>query len=376
MQHSADGVNREQAFAYQVFAAEFLLLAGLSAAHAKMPFSDGYWRILQRAMHFLRAVRDVGGHVPMVGDADDGIVFRLEPGMAGDRPAMLLDLADALWGGLAPSQYGATTQWLLGGMELPAIPVADGQASDWNFADGGYLLFGNDFGQPTEIKGMLDCGPLGYLGIAAHGHADALALTLSVAGEECLVDPGTYSYWQELKWRDYFRGTSAHNTLRVDGVDQSVSGGRFMWLRKAASSVLQMPQDPAQFVFRGAHDGYLRLADPVRHVRSVQFDAATRRLAVQDRAEAREAHRLEQFWHFAPGLSVAVEGEVLVVCGARFRLEGRFAGTQLRLHLSSASEQPPLGWYSRHYEVKVACTTLCVTADGGDIAAEFTMALF
>ena len=48
----------------------------------------------------------------------------------------------------------------------------------------------------------------------------------------------------------------------------------------------------------------------------------------------------------------------------------------LRLQLASASDDPPLGWYSRHYEVKVACTTLCVAADGGDIAAEFTLALF
>ena len=376
LQHSADGVNREQAFAYQVFTAEFLLLAGMSGAQAGTPFSENYWRIVQRATHFLRAVRDVGGHVPMVGDADDGIVFRLEPGTVGDRPAMLLALAEALWGGQARAQYSATAQWLLGGAELPALPVAEGQAGDWNFADGGYLLFGNNFGQASEIKGMLDCGPLGYLGIAAHGHADALALTLSIAGEECLVDPGTYSYWQEVQWRDYFRGTSAHNTLRIDGMDQSVSGGRFMWLRKAATRILQMPQDPARFEFQGAHDGYLRLADPVRHVRSVQFDGETRRLNVLDRAEARQAHRLEQFWHFAPGLAVTLEDDMLVVRGTRFRLEGRFHGSQLRLQLASAREQPPLGWYSRHYEVKVACTTLCVTAEGSDIAAEFTMALF
>ena len=137
-----------------------------------------------------------------------------------------------------------------------------------------------------------------------------------------------------------------------------------------------MPAGPAQFVFRGAHDGYARLADPVRHVRSVEFDAATRRLRVRDSAEARQVHALEQFWHFAPGLSVRLEDGVLVVRGARFRLEGRFAGTGLRLQLASASEDPPLGWYSRHYEVKVACTTLCVAVDGGDIAAEFTLALF
>jgi len=376
LQHSSDGVNREQAFSYQVFAAEFLFLAGICGAATARPFSAAYWAILARATHFLRSVRDAGGHVPMVGDADDGIVYRLEPGSAGDRPAMLLALADALWQQLPVARRGESAQWLLGGAVLPQPPARLACANDWHFADGGYLLFGTAFGQPDEIKGMLDCGPLGYLGIAAHGHADALALTLSVAGEECLVDVGTYSYWQELKWRDYFRGTAAHNTVRVDGLDQSVSGGRFMWLRKAVTRVSAMPDSPGQFAFRGSHDGYLRLTDPVRHTRSVHFNETSRRLQVTDSLEARRAHRMEQFWHFAPDLSVVLDGEVLVVQGQRFRLEGRFAGTALQLQLSSGSDDPPLGWYSRHYESKVPCTTLCVSSNGADIAAELTITLF
>jgi hypothetical protein len=199
-------------------------------------------------------------------------------------------------------------RWLL--HALPGKrPEADPHESDtgWAFPDGGYLLFGSHFGEANEIKGMVDCGPLGYLGIAAHGHADALALNLSVGGEECLVDPGTYSYWQEHKWRDYFRGTSAHNTVRIDGVDQSVSGGRFMWLKKAKASIERMPQSPHEFDFRGSHDGYERLADPVRHMRSVRFDAATSSLVVRDEFAARKHHQVELFWHFAPELSVRLD---------------------------------------------------------------------
>lgn len=376
LQHSADGVNREQAFSYQVFAAEFLFLAGICGAATARPFSARYWTTLARAAHFLRSVSDIEGHVPMVGDADDGIVYRLEPGSGGDRPAMLLALADAIWQQLPVARRRESAQWLLGNGALPQVPAQVLHQSDWNFADGGYLLFGTAFGQRDEIKGMLDCGPLGYLGIAAHGHADALALTLSIAGEECLVDVGTYSYWQDLKWRDYFRGTSAHNTVRVDGLDQSVSGGRFMWLRKAVTRVLDMPDSPGKFAFRGTHDGYLRLADPVRHARSVHFNDAERRLRVTDSLEARGAHQMEQFWHFAPGLSVVLQGDLLVVQGRRFRLEGRFTGAALQLQLSSASDDPPLGWYSRHYESKEPCTTLCVSSNGGDIVAEFTIALF
>jgi hypothetical protein len=92
------------------------------------------------------------------------------------------------------------------------------------------------------------------------------------------------------KWRDYFRGTSAHNTVRIDGLDQSVSGGRFMWLKKA-SSIERMPQSPHEFDFRGSHDGYQRLADPVRHLRSVRFDAATSTLTVRDELPQRNITR-------------------------------------------------------------------------------------
>ena len=83
----------------------------------------------------------------------------------------------------------------------------------------------------------MDAGPLGFLSIAAHGHADCLSLLLSVSGKELLVDPGTYCYHTEREWRDYFRSTAAHNTVRVDGVDQSQIAGAFLWAEKAEASV-------------------------------------------------------------------------------------------------------------------------------------------
>ena len=55
-----------------------------------------------------------------------------------------------------------------------------------------------------------------------HGHADALSITLSVGGKETLVDPGTYRYNGEPEFRKYFKGTRAHNTVTIDGLDQAV----------------------------------------------------------------------------------------------------------------------------------------------------------
>jgi hypothetical protein len=367
-QYSRDGVNREQAFAYHVFSAEFLFVAGLAGHAWGQPFSPEYWRILGRAVRFLRSVRDVNGHVPMVGDADDGAVFRL--GLDDeDRAAQLLALGDAVFDGGEP---GGGARWLLHALPgaRPAIGADNSGRSGWAFPDGGYLLFGSRFGAADEIKGMLDCGPLGYLGIAAHGHADALAITLSVAGEECLVDPGTWSYWQGQQWRDYFRGTSAHNTVRVDGLDQSVSGGRFMWLKKAVTSIETMPHSPGDFDFCGSHDGYLRLPDPARHQRSVRFDAATSTLVVRDRVAASEQHRLEQFWHFAPGLVLSLTAGGLQARGRGFTLDLQVSGADLVLELVHGCENPPLGWYSRTYESKQPCGVFKVTSLSGAVPVE------
>lgn len=368
LQFSRDGVNREQAFAYHIFSSEFLFVAGLMGQACGQPFPRHYWGSLQRALRFLRSVRDVGGHVPAVGDADDGAVFRLDAsGM--DRAAQLLALGDTVFGGHADNHPGV--RWLL--HALPGSrPDCDPHEVDtgWAFPDGGYLLFGNHFGEHSEIKGMLDCGPLGYLGIAAHGHADALAMSLSVAGEECLIDPGTYSYWQEQKWRDYFRGTSAHNTVRIDGLDQSTSGGRFMWLRKAEAHIDRMPSSPNDFDFRGSHDGYTRLSDPVRHMRSVRFDGASNTLTVRDEVSARKQHKVELFWHFAPELDVRLTSQGLSVRGKRFVLQMQASGADLQLELVRGAENPPLGWCSRTYESKRPCEVLRITTVSSAVPVE------
>ena len=54
---------------------------------------------------------------------------------------------------------------------------------------------------------------------------------------ELLVDPGTYCYHGEPEWRSYFRSTRAHNTIEVDGVDQAVEAGPFMWSTHADAVV-------------------------------------------------------------------------------------------------------------------------------------------
>jgi len=78
-QNAPDGGNREQAFGYQTFVLDFLLLAGLAARARGEDFSPIYWRRLEVMVDFLASMTNVAGHMPMIGDADDGYVVRLAP---------------------------------------------------------------------------------------------------------------------------------------------------------------------------------------------------------------------------------------------------------------------------------------------------------
>ena len=105
------------------------------------------------------------------------------------------------------------------------------------FSESGYYLLGTAFGTPDEVRLLVDSGPLGYLSIAAHGHADALSFVLSIGDREILVDPGTYAYHTEPSWRRYFRGTWRTTRWESTEEDQSVQAGNFMWTHSRAGAL-------------------------------------------------------------------------------------------------------------------------------------------
>ncbi|HEU4775973.1 MAG TPA: heparinase II/III-family protein, partial [Telluria sp.] len=166
----------------------------------------------------------------------------------------------------------------------------------------------------------------------------------------------TYAYHTQQRWRDYFRGTAAHNTVAVDGQDQSEIGGNFMWLRKAQARLLaHLPDAPVQ-VFAGEHDGYTRLADPVRHQRRVEFDTTCHRIVIKDILQCRQGHRIALHWHFAEACQVTPADGALQVRGARHGLDMRCRfGDGPRL--LRGSETPPAGWISRTFDSKTPITT-------------------
>jgi hypothetical protein len=366
-QNSEDGVNWEQAVSYQQFVLDFLITSALAGRRSGIEFSRGYWSRLLAMLEFLASTMDVAGNVPMIGDADDGYVVKLTQGddqcpyrSLLHTGAVLFQRTDFL------AKSGKSNQkslWLLG--DNAAKPISE-RASEGprslpirrSFPLGGYYLLGCDFETEDEVKCLVDCGPLGYLSIAAHGHADALSMYLTVGGREFLVDPGTYAYHTERRWRDYFRGTSAHNTVRVDKENQSVMAGAFMWSRKANAYCDRFHCGENKDLFIGWHDGYTRLKDPVIHRREIEYLKRNDKIIVRDHIICSGEHIIERFWHFSELCSVRLEGfEVVGVnSGIEVRLEAHDDNSEVLTFLGD--DRLPLGWVSRRFDVKVPTRTV------------------
>lgn len=368
-QNAPDGVNREQALWYHHEVTDMMFLCGLAAKENGLNFSDDYWERIEAMLDFIASVMDISGNVPMIGDSDDGRMVNLSREENFNVYRSLLATGAVLFGRAdfahKAGRLDDKSRWLLGAEAvvrfddlLVTSPAQDSVKR--LFPDGGYCVLGSELNTPNEIRILAKAGPLGYLSIAAHGHADALSFTLSVGGHPILIDPGTFAYHTQQVWRDYFRGTSAHNTIRVDAQDQSVSGGSFMWLKHAKARCLSWESNETHDRWLAEHDGYLRLSDPVRHQRQLMLDKIANRITVTDNLECKHQHMVEMHWHFSETCSVFIDEEHAHIDTPDVSLLLRWPNG-LSARLACGEDAPPMGWISKSLDVKIPSKSVVVT---------------
>jgi len=364
-QTHADGGTVEQAIGYHLFVLQLFVVAGLVARATGQDFGESYWSRLEKMFEFLGVLSEGGDSLPAFGDGDDGYVLDL-----GDEPRSIhewLAVGAALFGRSDfktwSGGYSEPIEWLLGQAghrKFDSIGEPDEKRiTSRAFADSGYYLlqYGRR-GSPDRISVVFDCGPLGMGALAAHGHADALSFTLRAFGTEVLVDPGTYDYFSYPKWREYFRSTRAHNTVVIDGQDQSEMLGPFLWGSKAAAKSLSWEPSDTGGKVSGEHDGYTGLKDPVIHRRTLQLDGPKRELLVRDEIVATGRHDVQISFHLAEQCTVEPAGANRYVVDTgrgtvRMELDRR-----LEVETYNGSEEPIYGWVSRGYHRKQPSPTL------------------
>lgn len=356
-----DGLNRELATEYHGYVLELSLVAALEGEAAGMPLGEAVWATIRNMTDALAAVLDAGGRPPRQGDGDEASGLLLDH-PAYDRWGALLATGRELFGAAAwwppvPEPDVRTALWTALARP-PDLDAARAPARPDLFPAAGLCFLRSGHGA-NEIWCRCDHGPLGYLSTAAHGHADALSLEVRVGGVELLVDPGTYCYHGEPRWRAFFRSTIAHATLEVAGCDQSTQAGPFLWWRPARTRLREVAGLGEGPVARWSaeHDGYTRLRPPVVHRRAVMLDRVRRSLTIRDALVGRGMHPVRLVFPLGPRIEVTLDGSVarLLWPGGEARLElpGALDWDTVR-----GREDPPLGWYAAGFDRKAPATTL------------------
>lgn len=359
-----DGMHKEQAIGYHRFVLELLSLVFIRCNRDALPARLEFAPTLEKMFEYMLFSLTPAGTVPHWGDSDYGkaLGMGLEKDFWDVRPllstgAALFNRADMKF---AAQNFDPESLWMLGAEGLTAWNSIRDQpptATSRQFPQGGMVIIRDSWAPNTDVA-YFRCGPfgLGGAGYCAHAHCDLLSLVLWVNGEPLLVDPGTYMYSGE--WRSHFRLTHSHNTVMVDGIQQGDPKRFFGWTRVTDAECIGWDGKTVTGMLPSVNG--VELTREISHPQRSVWE-----LTDQAKVWERAAHRLEWFFHFAPGIEIGLgENKHSIVKNSRMIGTLTAPGEGTRVVTKNA-------WFSYEYGVKVPSAQIYAVWEG-ELAASQT----
>ncbi len=262
-----DGVHREASTHYHLIALRSFVGARENARRRGIALPGGFEARLSSALRFAVHCRRPDATIPALSDADTGDYSRL--------------LADA-----------------------------QPQETNVSFPDGGYHVQRSGWDPGARFL-IFDCGPLGDGG---HGHYDLLSFEAHGNGRPLVLDPGRGSYSEAPpNLRRWFRGTAAHNTVCVDGLDQTpytrgrpagpVAQGRLL---TASGDVLE--GEATSPAYEAVHRRRITFVDHEYWV-------------IEDELRGDREHAYDLRFHLPPG-EARIQGDTVLATGLALTIHG------------------------------------------------------
>ncbi len=219
------------------------------------------------------------------------------------------------------------------------------QALKVKYSDEPTCIAKADFGllilQNPSAKVIFDVGAIGPDYLPGHTHCDSLSYELSLAGLRCIVNSGTYQYAGAE--RNYFRATEAHNTLKIDHLEQHEIWSVFRVARRAEPFDILVNKPSADLIEGSASiTGYMSKQTVHKRTISLQKD----QLMITDVIEGKGQHLAQSFVHLHPDV-------VLLKCADHI-FQFKRGDMLLTIHaLGEESVHLEKGYYSPEFGVKV-----------------------
>jgi len=150
----------------------------------------------------------------------------------------------------------------------------------------GYRKFSTD-----KYEMILDVGSIGPDYIPGHAHSDTFSFELRKSGKPFIVDTGLSTYESNAR-RTLERSTASHNTVEINGQDQSEVWGGFRVANRA--KVIHLKEEDN--VIESTHDGYKR--EGILHTRKWTYTSNT--VILED--ELKKTTQAIARFHFHPDI--------------------------------------------------------------------------
>lgn len=267
-QNYSDGVNKELSLHYQTFGMEAYALMSHVMKSNGDAIPESWLKMMEKQCEYVSHCMWREKAVIEFGDDDEGKILDLQGGDV-FHPIYVLQLCSLILDKSFSNfiDINETVRWLFSNDDIERLKRKETYNPNKNrcFSEGGNTFLRDKNG---HVLIGIDHAALGFGTIAAHGHADALSLQLMVDGKNILVDPGTFIYHCNLQKRNEFRKTINHNTLSINGKDQSEMLGAFLWGKKANCKLIEWKDEPNKATLIAEHDGY----SPIIHQRKVEWN--------------------------------------------------------------------------------------------------------
>lgn len=260
-QFLADGMHQELSLMYHKILLEGLLRLAYAYQYLGHKDLTPLMKALQPMLNVAASLELGMGRTPLFNDAGDNVAKGIGQLMAAAAP-------------------------------LGIVPVT----GDAFAASGYYKLYDGN------LSLMADVGRIAADHIPGHGQCDCLSFELSVAGVPLLVNSGTFAYQGPL--RAHFRSTAAHNTVLINGQEQSQC-----WREhRVARRISRFSGSLNGQNFQGSYRNYR--GD--RHQRSITLSDGQLKVTDTVKALVGDA-RAESWLRFAPPWQVTLENDELVI---------------------------------------------------------------
>lgn len=307
-----DGFNKECSTTYHRLMVEMATLGDLACDLSGYPLSRKAKDRIVQAYKAIAVVCNEKGRLPAIGDNDSSRLFPMiqrddrEVGCLLPIGAEVYDIDE-----LAVTDCCPEVLLLCGPDALKSYRQKQGKGkfvADKQLPDSGFYVLGDGKNQM-----VIRCGPTGYAPVGGHQHLDQLSFSVSLDGEEILVDPGQFCYTPWLKRRNSYRYTYAHNTVEIDQQSQCRV---FTYLRTMFSIVAESKPVCETFEandsgakFKGYHKGYRRLDGGGDHIRTVEYVAGEKCWNFKDEFILSGSHTYEWFFHLHPEVEINQEND-------------------------------------------------------------------